>query len=69
MSDAGRVWRLGDRIDTDVLAPGSLMKLDAKALASHCLKSVRPEFASRVQAGDIITEDIAKTIERLLKKD
>jgi 3-isopropylmalate/(R)-2-methylmalate dehydratase small subunit len=59
MNDAGRVWRLGDRIDTDVLAPGSLMKLDAKALASHCLKSIRPEFASQVQAGDVIVADEA----------
>lgn len=59
MSETGRVWRLGDRIDTDVLAPGSLMKLDAMALASHCLKPVRPEFAAQVRPGDIIVADEA----------
>jgi 3-isopropylmalate/(R)-2-methylmalate dehydratase small subunit len=59
MSEAGRVWRLGDRIDTDVLAPGSLMKLDARALATHCLKAVRPDFASQVRPGDIVVADEA----------
>lgn len=59
MDQPGRVWRLGDRIDTDVLAPGSLMKLDAQALATHCLKSVRPDFASHVRPGDIIVADEA----------
>lgn len=59
MREAGRVWRLGDRIDTDVLAPGSLMKLDARALATHCLKAVRPDFASQVRPGDIVVADEA----------
>jgi 3-isopropylmalate/(R)-2-methylmalate dehydratase small subunit len=54
MSEGGRVWRLGDRIDTDVLAPGSLMKLDSKALATHCLKALRPDFAPGVRPGDVI---------------
>jgi 3-isopropylmalate/(R)-2-methylmalate dehydratase small subunit len=54
MSEVGRVWHLGDRIDTDVLAPGSLMKLDPRALAAHCLKAVRPEFASEVRPGDVV---------------
>jgi 3-isopropylmalate/(R)-2-methylmalate dehydratase small subunit len=52
--EAGRAWVLGDRIDTDVLAPGSLMKLPARVLASHCLKAVRPEFAAGVQPGDVL---------------
>jgi 3-isopropylmalate/(R)-2-methylmalate dehydratase small subunit len=51
---AGRAWVLGDRIDTDVLAPGSLMKLSPRDLASHCLKAVRPEFAERVRPGDVV---------------
>jgi 3-isopropylmalate/(R)-2-methylmalate dehydratase small subunit len=50
----GRAWVFGDRIDTDVLAPGSLMKLSPRDLASHCLKAVRPEFAERVRPGDVI---------------
>lgn len=59
MNEPGRVWRLGDRIDTDVLAPGSLMKLDARTLATHCLKSVRPDFAAHVRPGDVIVADEA----------
>ncbi len=49
-----RVWKLGADIDTDVLAPGHAMKHGIEKIASHCLESVRPEFASRVQAGDVI---------------
>jgi 3-isopropylmalate/(R)-2-methylmalate dehydratase small subunit len=52
--EQGRAWVFGDRIDTDVLAPGSLMKLDATALAAYCLKSVRPEFAAEVRPGDFL---------------
>lgn len=51
---AGRAWIFGDGIDTDVLAPGSLMKLPARELATHCLTSVRPEFAAQVQDGDFV---------------
>jgi 3-isopropylmalate/(R)-2-methylmalate dehydratase small subunit len=54
MTGPGRAWVFGDRIDTDVLAPGSLMKLNARDLAAHCLKSVRPEFAAEVRPGDFL---------------
>jgi 3-isopropylmalate/(R)-2-methylmalate dehydratase small subunit len=50
----GRAFLLGDRIDTDVLAPGALMKLPADDLARHCLKAVRPDFADAVRPGDFI---------------
>ncbi len=49
-----RVWKFGDDIDTDVLAPGAYMKLGIDGIAPHCLEAVRPEFAARVQAGDVI---------------
>lgn len=49
-----RVWKLGADIDTDVLAPGHAMKHSVEKLASYCLESVCPEFASQVQAGDVI---------------
>ncbi|MBI1186208.1 MAG: 3-isopropylmalate dehydratase [Alphaproteobacteria bacterium] len=51
---SGRAWVFGDRIDTDVLAPGALMKLPAAALASHCLEAVRPGFAAQVKPGDFV---------------
>ena len=51
---AGRAWVFGDRIDTDVLAPGHLMKLSAEELATHCLEAIAPDFASSVRPGDVI---------------
>jgi 3-isopropylmalate/(R)-2-methylmalate dehydratase small subunit len=50
----GRAWVFGDRIDTDVLAPGALMKLPAAELAAHCLQAVRPGFAANVRSGDFV---------------
>lgn len=49
-----RTWKFGDGIDTDVMAPGLYMKLPIAQLATHCLESVRPEFAANVQEGDIV---------------
>jgi 3-isopropylmalate/(R)-2-methylmalate dehydratase small subunit len=50
----GRAWVFGDGIDTDVLAPGHLMKLPAEELAKHCLEAIAPDFAGQVRPGDII---------------
>ena len=51
---SGRAWKLGDNLDTDVLAPGKYMKFGIEEIAKHCLESMRPEFATTVQAGDVI---------------
>lgn len=50
----GRAWVFGDKIDTDVLAPGYLMKLSAEELATHCLEAIDPKFASGVRPGDVL---------------
>ncbi|MEM9048365.1 MAG: 3-isopropylmalate dehydratase [Pseudomonadota bacterium] len=50
----GRIFRLGDDIDTDQLAPGRYMRGGIAALAAHCLETVRPDFARIVQPGDIL---------------
>jgi 3-isopropylmalate/(R)-2-methylmalate dehydratase small subunit len=50
----GRVWRLGDQVDTDALAPGKYMKLSIAEQVKHCLETLRPEFASDVRPGDVI---------------
>jgi 3-isopropylmalate/(R)-2-methylmalate dehydratase small subunit len=50
----GRVWKFGDGVDTDVMAPGRYMKLPIAELATHCLETVRPNFASAVRAGDVV---------------
>lgn len=53
-SSEGRAFVFGDNIDTDVLAPGSLMKLSPEALAAHCLQAVDPDFARTVRPGDLV---------------
>jgi 3-isopropylmalate/(R)-2-methylmalate dehydratase small subunit len=50
----GTAFVFGDNIDTDVLAPGHLMKLSPGDLARHCLEAIDPSFAGRVQKGDFV---------------
>lgn len=50
----GTAFVFGDNIDTDVLAPGHLMKLTPDALAKHCLEAIDPSFARTVRTGDIV---------------
>jgi 3-isopropylmalate/(R)-2-methylmalate dehydratase small subunit len=57
MTDAaefGRAFIFGDNIDTDLLAPGHLMKLSPEELAQHCLEAIAPDFAKAVQPGDFV---------------
>ena len=51
---AARVWRVGDDVDTDQLAPGHAMKHGIEVIARHCLEAVRPDFAAGVQPGDVL---------------
>lgn len=53
-SGGHRVWKFGDDIDTDVLAPGAYMKLGIDGIAPHCLEAVRPQFAAQVRPGDVL---------------
>lgn len=50
----GRAFVFGNNIDTDLLAPGHLMKLSAEDLAQHCLEAIAPDFAKSVQPGDFV---------------
>ncbi len=52
----GRVWKYGDDINTDVIYPGkyTYSDLTPQEVASHALEDLDPEFASKVQPGDII---------------
>jgi 3-isopropylmalate/(R)-2-methylmalate dehydratase small subunit len=54
MTLSGRVWRFGDDVNTDVIAPGIYMKSPLEEMAEHCLESVDASFAAMVEAGDII---------------
>ena len=49
-----RVWRLGDDVDTDQLAPGPTMKFGIDVTARACLAALRPAFAAEARAGDVI---------------
>ena len=51
----GRVWKLGDNIDTDVIYPGKYLPLiDASEMAHHALEGLDAEFPKKIQKGDII---------------
>ena len=50
----GRIWRFGDNVDTDAMAPGPFMKAGLDVLSLHCLENLRPEFPGTVKPGDII---------------
>ncbi len=54
LSPWSRVWRLGAQVDTDALAPGAYMKFGIEVIAQHALESLRADFASGVQVGDVI---------------
>jgi 3-isopropylmalate dehydratase small subunit len=51
----GRVFKLGDGVSTDAIIPGRYnVTTDLAALGKACLIEARPDFATSVQAGDII---------------
>lgn len=51
----GRVWVLGDDIDTDLIYPGKYLPiLDPHEMARHALEGYDPQFPSKLQPGNII---------------
>jgi len=51
----GRVWKFGESIDTNIIAPLHVMrKGEIEEIAQHTMAAVRPEFPEEVRAGDII---------------
>lgn len=54
MSHSARIWKFGDNIDTDSLAPGRYMTAPIAKLAAHCLETVNADFAGNVKQGDIL---------------
>lgn len=52
----GKVFKFGDDISTDHIAPGRLFHLRSNLpeLAKHVLEDADPTFASRVQPGDFV---------------
>lgn len=54
MNVHGRAFVFGDKIDTDLLAPGPYMRGPIEELASHCLEAIDPDFARQVRPGDVV---------------
>ncbi len=51
----GKVWKFRDSIDTDVIIAGRYLRtFSLDDLASHVMEAEDPEFAGKVQKGDII---------------
>jgi 3-isopropylmalate/(R)-2-methylmalate dehydratase small subunit len=53
MRISGRVWKFGDDVDTDVMAPWNTISQPWDERRKAVLH-IRPEFAERVQPGDLI---------------
>lgn len=52
---SGRVHRLGDEVNTDVILPGRYLALrKPEELGKHCLEGLDPGFAARIRPGDIL---------------
>jgi len=51
----GTVFKYGDNVDTDVIIPARYLNTsDANELAAHCMEDIDPQFAGKVQCGDIL---------------
>lgn len=51
----GKVWKFRDSIDTDVIIAGRYLRtFSLDELASHVMEAEDPDFAKKVQKGDII---------------
>jgi 3-isopropylmalate/(R)-2-methylmalate dehydratase small subunit len=51
---AGRVWKFGDHIDTDVITSGKYLNLPMEELKAHVFEAICPGFSEGIKPGDII---------------
>jgi 3-isopropylmalate/(R)-2-methylmalate dehydratase small subunit len=51
---AGRVWKFGDHVDTDVMTSGKYLNLPMDEIKTHVFESIRPEFSRNAKPGDIV---------------
>lgn len=59
MKFKGKAWKFGADVDTDAIIPARYLNTsDPAELAKHCMEdSITPDFAKRVEPGDIIVAD------------
>jgi methanogen homoaconitase small subunit len=51
----GKAWVFGDDVDTDVIIPGPYLRTkNIKDLALHAMEGLDPDFANKVNPGDVI---------------
>ena len=51
----GKVWRLGDDIDTDIIIPTEYLALKTiEDMKMYGFSPLRPELAAQIEAGDVI---------------
>lgn len=54
-SAAGKVWVLGDNVDTDVIYPGKYLPIIVpQEMALHALEGIDPEFPNKLRPGDVL---------------
>ena len=54
MKFSGRVWKVGDDINTDLILPGSILMLPSSEYPKHMFRANRPGWAQQVRGGDIL---------------
>ena len=55
MEIKGKAWNYGDDINTDFILPGIYLELtDPEQMARHAMEGIDPEFAGKVQKGDVV---------------
>jgi 3-isopropylmalate/(R)-2-methylmalate dehydratase small subunit len=56
MSMQGRAWKFGDKVSTDLIAPGryAYLRSNLPELARHVLEDARKEYVAGVKPGDFV---------------
>ena len=47
----GKVWKLGDNIDTDIITPAKFLSLPMSQLKQHVMEPIDPQFSKRIKPG------------------
>ncbi len=60
----GRVWVLGDDVDTDIIIPTEYLALKTiEEMKQYGFSPLRPELAAQVKEGDILVETMSDSYE------